>query len=49
MIYKLLSGLNGLVVVTSCATDGVASALLLVPIFTHMKLGDSYLKLGETV
>ncbi len=44
----LWSGLISLVVATSCTIDGVVGALLLVPIFTNMKLGGSYLKIKKS-
>jgi hypothetical protein len=52
MISKLvppLNGLTGLVMVTSCTIDGVTRILFLVLISIDMKLGSSYLKLGEVV
>ncbi len=44
-----LSGLIGLVVATCCTTNGVASALVLVPISINTKLGGLNLKLREVV
>jgi hypothetical protein len=52
MISKLvpfLSGLIGLVMAKNTTNGVVASALLLVPISTYMKLGGSYLKLGKAI
>jgi hypothetical protein len=44
-----LSGLTSLVMTTSCNTNGVGRALLLVPIFTDTKLRGLYLKIRKSV